>query len=130
MYLYLGDTVHANNSIIFATTIGRIYSSSEDSNNGPLQCVTDRTPCCGIPNRQGEWFFPDGTQIWPPGFYFLQVPLFYRYRGDNGTVYLNRADVNATFPSGLFCCMVPDVTETSQILCANIGKSYSIITLY
>ena len=103
------------------TAIGRIYPSSEDPNNGPLQCVTDRIPCCRpFPNRYGEWFFPDGTNIWP--LYSYSVPLFYRNRGYNGTVYLNRANINAIFPTGLFCCMVPDITDTTRSLCANIGK--------
>ena len=128
MYLYLGNMIHVNNSIIFVTTIGRIYSSSEELivNNGPLQCVTDRI-CCRHPNRNGEWFFPNGTNIWPPKWY-NHFPLFYRYRGDNGTVYLNRANVNATFPTGLFCCVVPDITDTLQTLCANIGKPSCTVT--
>jgi hypothetical protein len=129
MYLYLGDTVHANNSIIFATAIGRIhYFSLEHSTNGPLQCVTDQPSCCRQLNyRRGEWFFPDGTRILTIGSYGF--PLFYRNRGFNGTVNLNRADINATFPTGLFCCMVPDITDISRTLCANIGKPDCTITL-
>ena len=123
MYLYLGDTVHANNSIIFATRIGQ--SRTYEYSNGPLQCVTDQTSCCGFPNRRGEWFFPDGMRIWPMGFYHF--PLFYRSRGDNGTVYLNRVDVDATFPTGLFCCVVPDITHTSRNLCASIGKPDTVV---
>lgn len=126
MYLYLGDTIHANNSIIFAAAIasGRIYSHT---NNGPLQCVTDQPSCCRFPNRRGEWFFPDGTRILPIAFY--DFPLFYQYRGYNGTVYLNHVDVNAIFPTGLFCCIVPNIMDINQTLCANIGKPGCTITL-
>ena len=120
MFLYLGSTIYANNSNVFVTAIGRNYPSSDDPNNGPLQCVTDRIPCCS-PIRFGEWFFPNGTQVLPWGVY--DVPLFYRNRGSNGTVYLNRA-VNATFPTGPFCCMVPDSMDTNQTLCAKIGRTF------
>ena len=33
---------------------------------------------------------------------------FYRNRGDDGTVNLNRLNTNVITPTGLFCCEVPD----------------------
>ena len=46
---------------------------------------------------------------------------FYRNRGDNGKVYLNRP-TSTLSPTGQFCCEVPDVTDTNQILCVFIGQ--------
>ena len=81
------------------------------------------------PNKQGDWFFPNGTVVPGP----LQSPTtFYRNRGD-GTVNLNRLNTNVMMPTGLFCCEVPDslsdyVTVTSR-LCMNIGKSTELVFL-
>ena len=59
---------------------------------------------------------------------------FYRNRGDDGTVNLNRLNSNITSPIGLFCCMVPDATSLNingayemQRICVNIGKFMFII---
>ena len=89
------------------------------SNTG-LQCITDRRPCCSTqPNRQGDWLFPDGTTV--PGT--AQNPTtFYRNRGDDGTVNLNRLSANVMTPTGLFCCVIPDSVGDMQRLCANIGE--------
>jgi hypothetical protein len=46
---------------------------------------------------------------------------FYRNRGDDGTVNLNRLNTNIFTPTGLFCCEVPDAAGDTQPLCANIG---------
>ena len=50
---------------------------------------------------------------------------FYRNRGDDGTVNLNRLNTNVMMPTGLFCCEVPDAVMQlpDSRLCANIGKS-------
>ena len=50
---------------------------------------------------------------------------FYRNRGDNGRVYLNRPtnnNITALTPTGRFCCEVPDATGVNQTLCVLIGK--------
>ena len=52
---------------------------------------------------------------------------FYRSRGDNGRVYLNRPtnnnnNITTMTPTGRFCCTVPDATGVNQILCVVIGK--------
>ena len=48
---------------------------------------------------------------------------FYRNRGDNGRVYLNRpTNNNIMSPTGQFCCEVSDVTGVNQTLCVVIGK--------
>ena len=47
---------------------------------------------------------------------------FFRSRGDNGEVYLNRPNNASLFQTGQFCCEVPDATNTNQTLCVIIGK--------
>ena len=85
--------------------------------NKGLQCITDRIPCCRDDNI-GEWHFPNGTA----------VPLrssattFYRNRGfDDGTVNLNRLNDDILMPTGRFCCVVPDATDTNMTVCTIIS---------
>jgi hypothetical protein len=49
---------------------------------------------------------------------------FYRNRGDDGTVNLNRLN-DVMMPTGLFCCEVPNTAGDAQPLCANLGKRIS-----
>ena len=123
VYLSLKGIRYSNRSVIFTTEIGETDVSSSPPQNNGLQCITDRMPCCRFEGGQvGEWFFPDGTIV-PAG---PRTGLtFYRNRGslrDDGTVNLNRDNINVTSPTGLFCCTIPDATGTSQTLCANIGR--------
>ena len=112
VYLLLRGTVYANNSIISITDIGEANSTS----NTGLQCITDRRPCCAtVPNRFGEWLFPDGTAVPTQG----GATSFYRTRGD-GAVNLNRLNTNVFMPTGLFCCVVPDALNVTQTICARI----------
>ena len=107
---------YTNNSIVIITEIGQ----TDTYQNNALQCITDRKPCCQPPpNRVGEWYFPDRTLVPTPGL----ARTYYRLRGYNGTVNLNRlASSDITFPSGQFCCVVPDATNIIQTLCINISK--------
>ena len=113
VYLSLKGVVYPNNSVILITEI----EQTNMSNNG-LQCITDKRPCCTGGNRAGEWFFPDGTMV------LLQssATTFYRNRGDDGTVNLNRVNNDVMMPTGRFCCVVPDATSTNVTICANVGK--------
>ena len=112
VYLSLNGTVYANNSVIPITEIG-------NTSNTGLQCITDRRPCCASPsNRAGEWYFPDETTV--P--ILSGATSFYRTRGDDGTVNLNRLNTNVIMPIGLFCCVVPDALDDKQILCINISE--------
>jgi hypothetical protein len=76
-------------------------------------------PCCATAGvRAGEWFFPNGMIVPNQG----EASSFYRNRGDDGTVNLNRLNANVFMPTGLFCCEVPDALNNVQRLCANIGE--------
>ena len=69
----------------------------------PLICTTTFRPCCStLPNRHGEWYYPDGTKV--PNRAAGQD--FYRGRTDEGTVCLNRRN-NATSPLGTYYCELP-----------------------
>ena len=111
VYLVLGGMHITNGSNV---NIKRIGQSSENA----LQCITDRTPCCFSSGyRFGEWYLPNRTLVQGT----TSTTAFYRNRGDNGEVSLNRpSDVMS--PTGLFCCEVPDATDTNQKLCVNIGE--------
>ena len=113
VYLSLKGTVYANNSVIPITEIGETDSTS----NTGLQCITDRRPCCVTRGRAGEWYFPDGTTTVPPQGAAIT---FYRNRGDDGSVNLNRLNSGVMMPTGLFCCVVPDFNDIMQRVCATI----------
>ena len=116
VYLSLKGVVYPNNSVILIT---EIEQTNTTSNNG-LQCITDLNPCCATAgSRAGEWFFPDGGMV--PRQYMATT--FYRNRGDDGTVNLNRLNNDVMMPTGRLCCVVPDDTGVNQRVCANIGKS-------
>ena len=115
VYLSLkGVKYYTNNSIVTITEIGR----TDAYQNYALQCVTDRKPCCGFGSRFGEWYFPNRTRVPIPSY----GALYYRLRGDDGTVNLNRLTSDVTHPTGQFCCVVPDATDAYQTCCINISK--------
>ena len=124
VYLSLNRTVYANNSIIQITTIGK--ADSNTSQNEGLQCITDRMPCCDTgQNNSGEWYFPNGTIVPMQS----SAASFYRNRGSDGTVNLERVASDIILPTGLFCCLIPDAIEKLQRVCSTISKfthSYSI----
>ena len=83
-----------------------------------LQCITDRSPCCKTQDpRRGEWYLPNGAIVQES----TSTTDFYRNRGDNGEVFLNRPSTTMS-PTGRFCCEVPDATDNNQTVCVNIGK--------
>ena len=70
----------------------------------------------------GEWHYPDGTIVNPEYIARNNGSEFYRSRGDEGNVILNRFHSSVMSPTGLFCCVVPNAEGISQILCAYICK--------
>ena len=112
IYLSLRDLHITNNSNINIRNVGKTL----DSPNGALQCITDNLRCCSWYPRLGEWYQPNGALVQGT----TSTSAFYRTRGDNGEVSLNRSsDIES--PTGQFCCEVPDGTNTNQTLCVNIG---------
>ena len=114
---------YTNNSVVLIT---EIEQTNATSNNG-LQCITDRRPCCATPsNRHGEWFFHDNGGVVPTQG---GATTFYRNRGDDGTVNLNRLNSDVMMPTGRFCCVVPDATGVDRTICANIGEWYNSLIM-
>ena len=114
VYLALRGVHITNNSNINTRDIG-------NNPSGALQCITDNLQCCTGSVQRGEWYQPNGALVQGT----TSTTAFYRTRGANGEVFLNRPrDVES--PTGRFCCEVPDITNTNQILCVNIGKHNNI----
>ena len=112
--------VYPNNSVILITEIGE---TNDTSNNG-LQCITDRRPCCAtVPNRHGEWFFSDNGVV--PNE--ASATTFFRNRGDDRTVNLNRLNSDVMMPTGRFCCMVLDATDVNISTCVTVSKSIEFL---
>ena len=122
--LILSGIIYANNSDILITSIGTNHTQSPSE---ALVCNTDYRPCCrhfpsgGLPSIvQGEWHYPNGTQI--P--FLINGDVFYRTRGENdGTLNLFRRDTGVSSPIGSFCCEIPVANGTNRTLCANIGET-------
>ena len=82
-----------------------------------LQCTTDRVACCRLPNRAGNFFFPNGDQV--PVVGNLGSSGYYRDRGDQ-LIRLNRQSENGVI-IGQFRCEIPSGTSTNSMLFINIG---------
>ena len=100
---------YPNNSIVKITDVG-------EGDQFALICQTDHTQCCRIPPyRLGDWYYPNGNV----------VPLnsveenFYRNRSENGSVLLHRRG-DSVYPTGLFCCEVPDNSSVTHTLCIGL----------
>ena len=116
--LSLGATPLANNSVVIITDIG-------DGADGtsPLICTTTFTPCCATnPNRHGFWYYPNNTRV--PNSAARED--FYRGRGDNGTVRLNRRN-NAMSPLGTFYCELP-LTSPSDLQRLSVTSKLIVCT--
>ena len=111
VYLALKGVHITNNSNVNTRNIGQ-------SSNDALQCITDNSRCCLSQNPSGEWYLPNRTLVQGT----TSSTAFYRSRGSNGEVFLNRPS-GIESPTGLFCCEVPDATDTNQTLCVNIGRT-------
>ena len=88
----------------------------ESDVNEALQCITNKMPCCKMA-KIGHWYFPNGEEVTIQG---NAPPFFYRNRGNDGTVNLNRVHESVITPTGQFCCVVPDNNDINQKLCVNI----------
>lgn len=113
-YLALRNQFIANNTQINLRSIGL----SSDNPSGALQCITDRKPCCfGQDPMLGWWYKPNGMVV----HWNTSDEVLFGSRGDNGEVYLNRPNGVTRIPTGRFCCVIPDATDTNQTLCVIIG---------
>ena len=72
-----------------------------------MQCITD-SDCCTLPNRAGEFYYPDGTLVRTQG----SGDDLYRNRGE-GMIRLNRRN-SATSPTGTYKCEIPDSSGATR----------------
>lgn len=73
--------------------------------NEALICSTDLRPCCGTPpNRYGEWYYPNGSNLRPIG----STDPLYRNRLDDGTVRLHRRSAVLIPVDGRYRCTIPN----------------------
>ena len=94
------DRSYQNNSIV-----------NLDAEGGILECFTDKSGCCNvIPNRIGEWIYPNGSLVQIGG----KNGDFYRTRGV-GAVNLIWTR-NALITNGVSCCEIPP----SQVVCIGV----------
>ena len=102
---------YPNNSVLSLNDIG------EFSTGSAILCTTNRSPCCSTPpNRFGEWFYPNGAMV----LNNAAGEDFYRSRGDDQTIRLNRRN-NAQSPTGSFCCELPDNSGVTHRLYVTLG---------
>ena len=97
--------MYANNSDIDINLVGEGFEGVQITDGGALECHTDDTTCCrGIDNPngpgRGEWYYPDGTVVPPPG----GSRGFYRTR-DHMVIRLHRYRVSS--PTGVYRCEIP-----------------------
>ena len=116
--LSLNGTTLTNNSIVLLGSIGE--------GDAALLCTTDSTACCGtIPNRFGQWYYPNGTMVLTDG---AGQP-YYRNRGDM-LIRLNRRPNQglSEIYSGIYCCEIPDQNSVMQTMCvqAENGGEHSL----
>ena len=103
---YSSIAVYPNNSVIDINLVGEGYPGFSQTDGGALECHTDDTTCCrGIDNPpdgtgRGEWYYPDGTVVPPPGSGGI-----YRTR-DHMVIRLNREGL-VTGPLGTYRCEIP-----------------------
>ena len=116
MYLP-GDT-------ILITDIGSFNTNDFSDSGSSLVCVTTNvnTKCCRSAdnppstNSRGEWNLPNGTRI-----HNTPDTNFYRTHYTQA-VRLNRRN-NATLPTGVFTCVIPNDADTNMPFTATITIS-------
>ena len=111
----MGSLRPANNTVVVITTIGNDLTSD---GGDPLLCTTQLTACCGtVPQRHGEWVYPNGTNARPEGTGWS----FYRNRHDSvlggvlGAVLLHRR-FDAMGPTGIYHCVIRGADYVNQML--------------
>ena len=107
--LHNGEVLNNTNASVAISDIGEGSAS--------ILCITDKNDCCRSPHGTtvGEWYFPNNeSAVGIKG----GGGSFYRDRGAS-VVCLHRRH-NATMPTGLFCCVVPDANGTNQRICVMV----------
>ena len=117
MYLTIGNHINiTNDGYVNVSHIGSFT-------NGPyLSCRTDNTRCCSIDygERQGNWFYPNGTQVDSYKSGTNSGPKFFGRNRGSSSVNLFRG--GSPSERGRFRCEVPDAAGVNRSVYANICK--------
>ena len=113
----LSGITYQNNSLVTLEDIGEAGDA--------LFCITDLTACCRPPYTGengpdiGNWFFPNGTQIYTPGEGTDWD--FYRTRGE--TVILMHRKGGGE--DGIYRCEIPDAINVAQTIHIGVYSAYT-----
>ena len=103
VYFELNGNIFINNSVVNFLDVGEGDSA--------LLCKTDKAECCGtVPNRYGEFYYPNGGRV--PVIGRAGETGLYRNRG-NHLIRLNRRE-GAVSPRGRYRCEIPDDSDVVQ----------------
>lgn len=78
--------------------------------NNAVFCKTNKTDCCGLPKRAGEFYYPNGDQVSRQS----SGDRFYRNRS-NQMIRLNRRSGTES-PLGKYRCEIPDADGNMQTM--------------
>ena len=114
---FRGDPI-ANNSIVLISDMG-------DNMNSRILCITTNPDCCS--RSDSFWYFPNGREVSSRS----SGNDIYRSRSGAGsksstrlaTVMLGRQNPNASGPTGLYRCVIPDRSGVEQTLILGIYSS-------
>ena len=110
---FLNGTFLSDNSIVLLSDIG------EGSN--ALFCLTNSTQCC-MAEQQGQWMFPDGSNVHSSSENFNQTRGF-------SSLLLNRRR-SAMGPTGIFKCEIPDQTEMNLYVGVYDNVSEGVLSMF
>ena len=111
----LSGISYVNNSVLNLTDIGE--------GDNALLCLTGNAQCCRASDSTndvlpGEWYLPNGSLV-PDGVDASRD--IFRNRGPS-VVRLNRRN-NATSPTGVYRCEVPDASATNRSVFIGVNSN-------
>lgn len=112
----------ANNSIVLISDIG-------DNMDNRILCITSNPECCTrSTNRLGFWYFPSGREVTgrssSENIYRVRSSAESKSSTKLNAVMLGRRDVNASGPTGLYRCVIPDRFGVDQTFIIGIYSSH------
>ena len=113
MYSHTGVAFELNGQ--FYSNNSQISFSLVGDGDSALRCVTDGD-CCTPPNRAGEFYFPDGSQVRTLAVATALGHHVYRNRGEK-MIRLHHRDLAGDGPpTGNYTCEIPDSTGQMKTL--------------
>lgn len=92
-----------------------LLSRVGEGEHSGLICKTDKVDCCGtVPNRHGQFYYPNGLQVPIRSVSARAGHGFYRDRGAQ-EIRLNRREEGIP-PTGKYHCEIPDASGEIKTL--------------